>query len=193
VAGLLLCSAVAGAQALISATGPGGQAGVFPIDEPVFGSRESRKDLPCTVATVKPVLGFDLRFHTEYTVSVPMQAVSGHANRLTLVFRVAPENTHGQPVYFFQTLRIPAFAESPGGEASLDGRFDLGEGNYQVDWLLRDRSQKICSGSWDLSANLSAKDRGLTLDLPLVIMLTVLSIGPSKLMTLVQSKTRIVS
>jgi hypothetical protein len=62
-------------------------------------------------------------------------------------------------------VRFPAFEESPGGEGSIEGRFDLGEGNYQIRWLLRDRSQEICSGTWDVSASLSAKDRGVTLDI----------------------------
>ena len=164
--GLLLYSAAAGAQTLISATGPGGRVGRSPIDEPVLESREPLQDLPCTVTSVKPVLGFDLRFHTAYTVGVPLRGLSSHANTLTLVLRVAPESAPGEPVFLRQRMEVPAFAEALGGEASIQGWFDLGEGDYHVGWLLRDRSEKICSGSWELAASLPAKDRGLRLDIP---------------------------
>jgi hypothetical protein len=41
--------------------------------------------------------------------------------------------------------------------------FDLGEGKYHVDWLMRDRSERVCSYSWDSKAELTAKDRPITL------------------------------
>lgn len=165
-AALLFYSAVAGAQALIPATGPRGQVRLFPIDESLVSSREPRKDLPCAVTPLKPELGFDLRFHTGYSMNVPVRALEGHPNPLTMVFRVTPENATGQPVYFLQTVRFPPRFEPSGGEGSFEGRFDLGEGKYHVRWLFRDQLQKICSGSWDVSASLSAKDRGLTLAIP---------------------------
>jgi hypothetical protein len=43
---------------------------------------------------------------------------------------------------------------------------DIGEGAYHVDWLMRDRAERICSSSWDVDANLAPKDKPIPLFLP---------------------------
>ena len=45
------------------------------------------------------------------------------------------------------------------GNAFLQGVFDMGEGRYHVDWLMRDRSERVCSFYWDTDAELPAKDK----------------------------------
>ena len=49
---------------------------------------QPRKDLACTVTPEKPQLGFDLRFHAGYDVTIPLRDLSGSENMLTIVFRV---------------------------------------------------------------------------------------------------------
>src|SRR5947209_5433050 len=68
-------------------------------DLAVFEAGDARKDLPCAVTPVKPVLGFDLRFHTGYDVSVPLRELAGGENILTVLFRVAPANRPEEYVY----------------------------------------------------------------------------------------------
>ena len=46
---------------------------------------------------------------------------------------------------------------------NLQGGFDLGEGSYHVDWLMRDRAERVCSFSWDSEAALPVKDRSINL------------------------------
>jgi hypothetical protein len=48
-------------------------------------------------------------------------------------------------------------------EVYIEGAFDLGPGNFHVDWLMRDRSERVCSAHWDISATLARKDRQLPL------------------------------
>jgi hypothetical protein len=45
---------------------------INPTDMAVLETREVRKDLACTVTPNKPELGFDLRFHGGFDVSVPL-------------------------------------------------------------------------------------------------------------------------
>jgi len=127
----------------------------------VLEAGETRNDLPCSVTPMKPVLGFDLRFHSGYEVNVPLRELAGSENLLTTLFRVTPQDGSGEPVYFIQRIRVPAIVEDAKGDASLQGSFDLGEGKYKVDWLMRDRSERVCSSSWDVEAVLSAKDKPL--------------------------------
>jgi hypothetical protein len=151
------------AQILIHGSGPHQRANIFNTDLAVLESGEQRKDLPCTVTPSKPTLGFDLKFHAGYQVTVPLKELSGTENSLSIVFRVAPDGHLDDPVYFTQHLRVPPIEEDAKGDAYLQGAFDVGEGSYHVDWLMRDRTERICSSYWDSEAALGSKDRSMNL------------------------------
>src|SRR5579864_6103228 len=145
--------------------GSGPAINLYNSDLAVMEAREPRKDLACTVTPVKPQIGFDLRFHTGYEVTVPLKELVGGENLLTILFRVAPTNQPEQYSYFLQRIRVPAIEENPKGDAYLQGSFQVGEGNYHVDWLMRDRSERVCSFYWDTQAELAPKDRQMALSI----------------------------
>jgi hypothetical protein len=153
------------AQDLISASAPGGGVRLFSSDNAILESREQRKDLPCDVTPEKPVLGFDMKFHAGYEVTVPLRELAGGENQLVMVFRVTPENRPDDPIYFSQRISVPAIAEDAGGDAYLEGIFDVGEGKFHIDWLMRDRGERVCSSFWDMEASLPAKDKQMVLDI----------------------------
>ena len=66
----------------------------------------------------------------------------------------------------YSALHCPSIADDAGGDALLQGSLDLGEGNYHVDWLMRDRLQRVCSSYWDMDAALPSKDRDMKLEMP---------------------------
>jgi hypothetical protein len=127
----------------------------------VLETQDVRKDLNCTVTPDKPVLGFDLRFHAGFEVSIPLKELSGGENQLTILFRVTPDNRKTEPSYFVEHIRVPVLDEDSKGDANLSGAIDLGEGTYHVDWLMRDRAERVCSFYWDMDATLAAKDKGI--------------------------------
>ena len=151
------------AQTLLSGSGPGGGINIFNTDLAVLEAGDVRKDLPCTVTPAKPVLGFDLRFHAGYQVTIPLKELAGSENLLTVLFRVEADNHKERPFYFVQRVHVPLIEEEAKGEAYLQGGFDLGEGAYHIDWLMRDRSEKVCSFYWDSQAQLAPKDRQMDL------------------------------
>jgi hypothetical protein len=136
---------------------------IFNTDMAVLEAGDPRKDLPCTVVPVKPILGFDLKFHSGYDVTVPLKDLAGTENTLTMLFRVIPENHKDEPIYFTHRVRVPAIDEDAHGDAYLSGGFDVGEGKYHVDWLMRDRSERVCSGYWDSEAFLAPKEKQINL------------------------------
>lgn len=144
---------------------PGGGVRLFSSDAAILEARESRKDLPCTVTQIKPQLGFDLKFHSGYEVSFPLKELAGSENTLTMVFKVTPDGHPDEPVYFSHRVNVPAIEENAGGPAYLSGQFDVGEGRYHVDWLMRDRAERVCSSNWDIEASLPAKDKQMALDI----------------------------
>ena len=150
-------------QILIHGSGPHQRANIFNTDLAVLESGEQRKDLPCTVTPSKPTLGFDLNFHAGYQVSVPLKELAGNENALSIVFRVTPDGHPDEPSYFTQHLRVPPLEEDAKGDAYLQGAFDIGEGSYHIDWLMRDRTERLCSSYWDSEANLGSRDRPMSL------------------------------
>ncbi len=142
-----------------------GSVQLMATDSIVLDGQEIRKDLPCTVTPVKPALGFDLKFHAGYDVTVPLKELAGEEDLLTILFRVTPPSGKGDPVYFSQKYTVPKIPADARGEALLQGGFDLGEGDYHVDWMIRDRMERVCSFNWESSASLPQKDQGIKLSL----------------------------
>jgi hypothetical protein len=162
---ILAAGMVLRAQELVPVSGPGGVVRLVTSDAAVLESDEARKDLPCTVTPNKPYLGFDMKFHAGYEVSVPLQELAGDGNQLTMVFRVTPDSHPDDPVYFSQHIVVPSIGQDERGPAFLQGAFDLGEGQYHVDWLMRDRSERVCSFHWDADASLPTRDKQMALDI----------------------------
>jgi hypothetical protein len=79
---------------------------------------------------------------------------------------VTPEDQKEEPRYFIQKVRVPAIEEDQKGDAFLQGAFDVGEGKYHIDWLIRDRSERVCSSYWDFEAVLPAKDKQVSVTVP---------------------------
>ena len=152
----------AAAQIPLPGNGFHGAANLFNADLAVLESGEPRSDLPCDVTPDKPELGFDLRFHAGYEVTVPLKQFGGSDNLLTILFRVSEEGKQENTTYFTQRVRVPFIDEDARGEATLQGAFDLGPGKYRIDWLMRDRSEQVCSSSFDMEAALSAKEKDIT-------------------------------
>src|SRR5437016_4105395 len=57
--------------------GTGASINLYNSDLAVMEAGDPRKDLGCTVTPVKPQIGFDLRFHSGYEVTVPLRELVG--------------------------------------------------------------------------------------------------------------------
>lgn len=165
-AGLILLSLAprpARSQLMMKPADPGEQVTPLPSDLAVLESSDERKDLPCTVTPSKAEIGFDLRFHAGYDVSVPLSELAGETQLLTVVFRVYPEGDRDRAKYFVERFETPQIADGAKGDALLQGGVDLGEGAYHVDWLMRDREEHVCSSNWEVDAQIQAKDKPMQL------------------------------
>ncbi len=72
-------------------------------------------------------------------------------------FASRPTSHRDEPAYFTQHLRVPPLEEDAKGDAYLQGAFDIGEGSYHIDWLMRDRTERVCSSNWDSEAALGVQ------------------------------------
>ncbi len=164
---LLLFAAVAPQallpQTMMSASTSGGGTRLLSSDAAILEIEDVKKDLPCTVTQIKPVLGFDLRFHSGYDITLPLRELSGEGGNLTIVLKVTSDTAKDSPVYFSQRYNVPEIDDEAKGDAYLQGSFDLGEGDYHVMWMMRDKMERVCSSAWDISATLPAKDQSMKL------------------------------
>jgi hypothetical protein len=160
---LSLLPQAASAQMLLKPSQPGEALNLLPSDMAILEAGDIRQDIPCTVTDRKPELGFDLRFHGGFDVTVPLKELAGGGETLTVIFRVYPRDTPTRAAYFVQHFNVPAIEEDAKGDATLQGGIDLGEGNYHVDWLMRDRGEHLCSSAWDSNAELPVKDKPMPL------------------------------
>jgi hypothetical protein len=80
-----------------------------------------------------------------------------------MIYRVTYEKDKDHPVYFSHRITVPKIEEEAKGDAYLEGTFDVGEGNYHVDFLMRDRSERVCTFFWDTKAELIARDKDVGL------------------------------
>jgi hypothetical protein len=132
----------------------------------VLEAGDRRNDLPCSLQPDKAYLGFDMRFHAGFDVQVPLRELAGNENTLTMLFRVTPDGQRENARYFVQRVKVPQIEEEAKGDTYLEGGFDLGEGKYKVDWLMRDRAERVCAHSWDVEAALPPRDRQIALVVP---------------------------
>jgi hypothetical protein len=150
-------------QTLMRGSAPGGTVQLIGNDSAVLDTAESKKDLPCTVTPVKPILGFDLRFHSGYEIALPLREIAGDGDTLTIIFRVTSATAKDSPSYFSQKYTVPEIEADAKGDAYLAGGFDVGEGDYHVDWMMRDRIERVCSSNWDITATLTSRDQNMKL------------------------------
>ena len=157
----LLMVAPAAAQNMLRSRIAGGPVQLLPSDAAIIETEITRKDLPCNVTPIKPVLGFDLRFHAGYGVTLPLKELAGSGDTLTMVFKVTSEHSKESPSFFSQKFNVPPVEEDSKGETYLEGTFDVGEGVYHVDWMMRDRMERVCSADWDITASLTSQDQNI--------------------------------
>lgn len=150
------------AQIALRPAEPGEAVNLMPSDQAALEAESGRRDIPCTVTERKPELGFDLRFHSGYDVNVPLRELSGN-DLLTVLFRVYPEGDRAHSSYFVQHFHLPGIEEDAKGDAFLQGVIDIGEGRYHFDWLMRDRSERICSSGWDVAAQFNSREKSIPL------------------------------
>jgi hypothetical protein len=150
-------------QNALQGVGGGGSVHLLGSDAAVLETEDTKKDLPCTVTQVKPQLGFDLRFHAGYDITLPLREIAGNGDQLTIVFKVTPDASPDAPAYFSQRYNVPDIEIDAKGDAYLGGGFDVGEGAYHLSWMMRDRMERVCSSNWSFTAELASRDQNIKL------------------------------
>lgn len=148
----LLAPGGAPAQRLFDAA-PGSPLRFHASDSAILSSEANRTDLGCRVEPQSPRLGFDLKYTAGYVVYVPAESVSPSGEHLRVLFRIRPVDSEpSEAVYFRQGFTLGADVAEGGGTATFAGRFVVGPGRYEIDWLMRNLQGRVCSAHWRIQA-----------------------------------------
>jgi hypothetical protein len=121
--------------------------------------------LGCEVSAVKPSLNFSFRYQAGYMVTVPMNQYMGSGHVWNTLTRITPEGGDRKPVYLFSHIALPQVPKT-NVESRVGGGYLLGEGAYNVRWLMLDDSGRACRKSWRVDVHASRADRKIKVAMP---------------------------
>jgi hypothetical protein len=151
VAAMLFCAATGMAQQVTSLD-------KLPAAISAFDNNQGHDSLPCSVQPVKPVLNFGFRFQTGYILETSLDPYLGGRHHWYIVLSVTPQGNAGAPVYFLDSIDLPASGQS-GVIARNSGAFQVGLGRYFVKWMLFDDMNRVCQQHWTIDAHSGAGER----------------------------------
>jgi len=124
---------------------------------------KASEELRCEVVPLKPALNFSFRFQAGYIVHVPMNQYIGKGHRWVTVIRVTPEG--GETVHLMSLINLPEIPQTK-VVAQVGGGYLVGEGRYNVQWIMFDETARVCRKNWTVEAKLSRGERGIRVAMP---------------------------
>ncbi len=117
-----------------------------------------KSGLKCSVRNYPPKLTFSFSRLTGFVTRVPLSQLDRQGSLLTLRFRVKPEGD-GPPVYFQSVYRFPNLPETKKLAWQTSSIFQVGEGSYRVDEVLKDQRGRLCRSHWHVRNKLKESER----------------------------------
>lgn len=115
---------------------------------------------------MRPQLNYGFHLVSGYMGRLSLKHYQGSGHRFGVIIRVTPDDTNHKPIYLSQRFELPGIPSKNSSRIEIDGAFFVGEGGYQVDWLIADRNGQTCRKHWHIDAKPSRGDRGLDVSLP---------------------------
>ncbi len=137
----------------------------IPSAQKQFEHRPDEAPLACTVTPAKPAIDFSFRFHSGYTVNIPLKQYSGSGHGFVVLTKVTPEDTAHQPVYLSSAAHLPDVPKSS-DEIEVGGSYLLGEGRYTIALLLFDDARRTCRSQWFTEVKLSRPEHNIRPRIP---------------------------
>jgi hypothetical protein len=131
------------------------------------------KKLDCQIERVKPFLDFAFRFEGGFVVRCPVRLFEGKAVQMVAYARIRP--AEGETVVLgeeYTTPGIPADMRARTNLRKLDdhfelsGGFALGEGDYTIDLLVADSTERFLQTHWKLKTVRGRGEEQVPLTMP---------------------------
>lgn len=131
------------------------------LDAPPVGEQPMR----CEVSPIKPSLNFSFRYQAGYRVTVPLNQYAGSGHRWDTLTRITPDGGARKPVYLWSRFALPDVPKT-NADARVGGGYLLGEGLYNVRWMMMDDSGRVCRKNWRVDVHLSRADSKVKVAMP---------------------------
>jgi hypothetical protein len=129
------------------------------------GAQEGEQALHCEVSAVKPSLNYSFRYQAGYVVTVPMSQYLGSGHGWTMLTRVTPEGGDRKAVYLLSRIPLPRVPKT-NVAVTVGGGYLLGEGVYNVRWMMLDDTGRVCRKNWRTDVHLRRADRKVKVAMP---------------------------
>ncbi len=136
-----------------------------PALKQVLEHPELAQTLKCDVTPIKPALNFSFRFQAGYIASVPLKQYGGPGHSIVLLTKITPDLPDSRPVYLVTSAALPNLPKT-NQLGEIGGGYLLGEGRYNVEWLLFDDSKRVCQKHWTINVALTAGERKVKTVMP---------------------------
>src|SRR5581483_4422753 len=121
-------------------------------------SNWNEKPVECTVTPIKPAMNFSFRIQAGYTLRVPLNQFQGNGHGWVAVTRITPQEGDRKPIYLGARTPLPDVPKTK-VEAEIVGGYLLGEGKYDVKWMMFDDQERACHKEWTIEARLTPAER----------------------------------
>jgi hypothetical protein len=121
--------------------------------------------LRCQVSIIKPSLNFSFRYQSGYMATVPMNQFSGSGHGWAMLTRITPKGGTRKPVYLMTQIALPTVPKT-NMEARVFGGYLLGEGAYDVRWMILDDAGRVFRKSWRVDVHPSHAERQVKVAMP---------------------------
>ena len=128
-------------------------------------AQEGEKALRCDVSPTKPTLNYSFRYQAGYAVTVPMNQYLGSGHGWTMLTQVTPEGGDRKPVYLLARIPLPRIPKT-NVAVNIGGGYLLGEGVYNVRWMMLDDTGRVCRKSWRTEVRRSRAERIVKVAMP---------------------------
>ncbi len=137
------------------------------LDLELLGRFSGHGDFPCKMRVSKPELGFDFKFHSSFEAIISNRELDDKGGPIRLVARLKSMKHPEMSSSMVRTIAMNRLQNLDiARETSIRGFMLVGEGEYRLEWFLRDAGGRICFDRSDFKARLSRGDRQVHLSLP---------------------------
>ncbi|HJZ96440.1 MAG TPA: hypothetical protein VKE70_08025 [Candidatus Solibacter sp.] len=130
-----------------------------------FDAKSGESRLRCEITPLHPTLNYGFRFQAGYRIVLAANQFQGDGHGWTVLTRITPRVEGARPVYLRSFMRLPHVPQT-NARLAFGGSYLLGEGTYDVAWLLRDDQSRVCRKNWRIEVHRGRSEHDVKVAMP---------------------------
>ena len=130
-----------------------------------FDAKPGEAALRCEVSAVHPTLNYGFRYQAGYRASASMSLYRGTGHVWSMLTRITPREGERRPVFLLSNIALPEIPETK-MDLQVGGAYLLGEGSYDVAFLLVDDADRVCRKQWRVDVHPNRNERAVKVAMP---------------------------